>query len=228
MRRVPSTELLDDDSGSADEVQASLDDLRSINRWLGGMRTTRIILKRLNAATPKPAYTVLDVGSGRADSIFQATRELREGGVKIDLVLLDRATTHLPRRADAARICGDALALPFRNESVDIVSSSLFVHHFAPEDLTVLLRESFRVCRIGIAINDLTRSRAHLMLATLGRLVFRSRITSNDAVASVRQAYTPFELEQIVQSALPSASIHITRHWLFRMGVSIVKDRNAL
>ena len=44
--------------------------------------------------------------------------------------------------------------------------------------------------RYGCIINDLRRSRAHLLFAAVGRVLYRSRITTHDSTASVRRAYT--------------------------------------
>ncbi len=47
MHRTVAAELLDSDLGTAEEVAASLADLRVVNRWFGGIATTRSMLERV-------------------------------------------------------------------------------------------------------------------------------------------------------------------------------------
>ena len=51
MKRVPTAELLDTDSGTPAEVAASLGDLRRINRWFGGVATTEDMVGRVARET---------------------------------------------------------------------------------------------------------------------------------------------------------------------------------
>ena len=47
MKRVPTAELLDTDAGRPLKSQASLGDLRMINRWFGGVSTTAAMIERV-------------------------------------------------------------------------------------------------------------------------------------------------------------------------------------
>jgi hypothetical protein len=79
-------------------------------------------------------------------------------------------------------------------------------------------RESLRVCRVAVLVNDLVRHPLHLVLAYAGVPIYRSRITRNDAPASVKQAYTVEEMTEIFRRA-GAAKLEAQRHFLFRMGV---------
>jgi hypothetical protein len=74
------------------------------------------------------------------------------------------------------------------------------------------------VCRVAFLVNDVVRSRVHLALTYAGFPLYRSRITRNDAPASVRQAYTPAELRELLQP-LATGPVQISRHYLYRMGI---------
>ena len=102
------------------------------------------------------------------------------------------------------------------------MSCSLFAHHFDPDPLRVLVAEASRVSRRAVLINDLIRSRLHLLLVYLGLPLFRSRITWHDAPASVQAAYTVAEM-RLLLAGLPFRQISISRHLLFRMGVILWK-----
>jgi len=131
---------------------------------------------------------------------------------------LDREMTHLPKNGSAAKLVGDALQLPFPVAAFDLVASSLFVHHLAPEDIVIFAREALRVCRVAVLVNDLIRHPLHLALAYAGRPLYRSRITRNDAPASVWQAYTMEEMQGFFERA-GCSRVEVRRHYLYRMGV---------
>jgi len=221
MQRKVIAELLDDDLGTAAEIAASLADLRHINGWFGGTRTTIALLRQVARASDVQRLSVLEVGAGNGNVPLAAERVLAREGVRLDVTLLDRRASHLPSNS-AASVAGDALRLPFRDGAFDVVSSSLFAHHFAPDALRLFAHEALRVCRRAVLINDLIRSRMHLALVYLGLPLFRSRITWHDAPASVRQAYTVDEIRGLL-SSLPAQRIEIRRHYLYRMGALLWK-----
>ena len=220
MKRTVIAELLDDDLGTPQEIAASLGDLRHINDWFGGTRTTTTLLRRVARRARLSKLSVLEVGSGLGDVPLTAQRTLARQGIEAQITLLDRLWTHLP--TGASSIAGDVMLLPFRNASFDVVSCSLFAHHFEPPELPGFVSEALRVSRQAVLINDLVRTRMHLALVYLGLPLFRSRITWNDAPASVRRAYTVQEMRSIL-AKVPASRVDITRHFLYRMGVLIWK-----
>jgi SAM-dependent methyltransferase len=221
MKRSVTAELLDDDLGTPQEIAASLRDLRHINDWFGGTATTTTLLRRVARRAHLSKLSVLEVGSGLGDVPLTAQRTLARQGIEVQVSLLDRLWSHLPTSGTAS-VSGDAMRLPFRNAAFDVVSCSLFVHHFDPPELPRFVTEALRVSRQAVLINDLVRNRLHLLLVYLGLPLFRSRITWNDAPASVRRAYTIEEMRSLL-AKVPARRIDISRHFLFRMGVLIWK-----
>ena len=221
MQRKVIPELLDDDLGTPAEIAASLADLRHINDWFGGTRTSTALLRRVAYEHGSRELSVLEVGAGAGHVPLAAQRTLAREGIDLHVTLLDRSLSHQPTRGTAS-IVADALHLPFCNNAFDVVLSSLFAHHLEPALLRVFAGEALRVCRRAMLINDLTRSRVHLALVHLGLPLFRSRITWHDAPASVRRAYTVDEMRELL-SPLAKRRIEITRHYLCRMGVLVWK-----
>lgn len=221
MRRTVTPELLDDDLGTPAEVASSLADLRYINQSFGGIQTTLSLVRSVFAECNCRRLSLLEVGSGSGDVPLAAQRMLARQGLELAVTLLDRKWTHLPTNG-VRSVSGDALQLPFRDNSVDVVSCSLFAHHFDPDPLRRVASEALRVCRRAVLINDLVRSRLHLWLVYAGLPSFRSRITRHDAPASVRNAYTTSEMRQLL-AGLPAERIVISRHHLYRMGVVLWK-----
>lgn len=217
MKRVVIPELLDSDSGTPEEIRASLADLRRINRWFGGTGTTTALLRRVAEQSREPRISILDVGAGSGEAAIAAAEAM---GARV--TLLDRAISHLPRNG-VPTVAGDAMSLPFPASSFDVVSSSLFLHHLEPEQIVACVNEALRVARVAVVVNDLERSPAHLGLVYAGMPLFRSRLTRHDAVASVKRAYTAKELRGML-ARTRAARVEITSHYLFRIGVIVWKE----
>jgi Methyltransferase domain len=222
MKRVNTPEILDSDGCSPKDVQASLRDLGRINRWFGGVATTQALIEQVAQATGLRHFSLLEVAAGTGEASQIVSQRLAQRGITLDITLLDRAWSHLPRRGDA--IVADALALPFVDAAFDLVSCNLFAHHLDPRDLARFAGEAFRVSRQAVLINDLVRHPLHLVLVYAGFPLMRSTISRFDGVASVRRAYIPGELQQILSSgAEPALRVDISRHFLFRMGAIVWK-----
>src|SRR5437764_6445020 len=188
IKRRPTAELLDTDSGTAEEVAESLRDLRSFNQRLGVVRTTRDVIRTVARKTGKTNFSLLELAAGTGLVPMQSDQEQRHEGVNLDVTLLDRAATHLPQNGTSKKTVADALNVPFQDSAFDLVSCTLFLHHLSPEDVVKFAREALRVCRVAVLVNDLVRHPLHLALAYAGVPIYRSRITRNDAPASVQQA----------------------------------------
>jgi SAM-dependent methyltransferase len=226
MQRISQAEILDSDACPPVEAEASLRDLCRINRWFGGVATTRDMIERVAYATGKKSFSVLEVAAGFGEVSKAAGRQLAGRGITLDVTDLDRVRTHLLRGNRA--VVSDALALPFPGCSFDLVSCSLFAHHLEPADLARFAAEALRVARCAVLINDLVRHPLHLALVYAGFPLMRSYVSRVDGLASVRRAYVPDEMRGIVASvAKPTPRVEISRHFLFRMGVIAWKERNC-
>ena len=131
---------------------------------------------------------MLEVASGDGYVMQTMANELADQGIQLDVTLLDRAASHLPLNGGMPKVTADALRLPFRDDSFDLVACSLFLHHLSPHHAVEFARESLRVCSTAVLVHDLVRHPVHLALAYAGLPLYRSRITRNDAPASVWQA----------------------------------------
>lgn len=218
MKRLPTPELLDSDAGSPSEVATTLGDLRRINRWFGGVGTTRAMVERVIEGSGARSLSILEVAAGSGDVPLQVRESLKARGVRLDVTLLDRAASHLKNGHATRALVADALNLAVKDSSFDLVSSALFVHHLAPDQVVQFVNEALRVCRIAVLINDLIRHPLHLALVYAGTPLYRGRLTRHDAPASVRQAYTLNEMLTMLRQTSASR-IEIHRHYLFRMGV---------
>ncbi len=223
MQRVDTAEILDSTSCPRDEVETSLRDLCRINRWFGGIATTKSLIERAATQSGRKKLSVLEVAAGLGEVPRAAAAQLERKGISLDITDLDRVDTHLQH--DHRALVGDALALPFRDNSFDLVSCSLFAHHLKPAEITQFAHEALRVSRIAFLINDLIRDPLHLALVYAGFPLMRSYVSRVDGVASVKRAYTPNEMRDILTNG-SKRRIDISRHFLFRMGVIVWKQHS--
>lgn len=218
MKRTSTPEYLGSRSGfTTKEIAASLADLRMINRWFGGTRVARKLMQRVARVTGSRSLRWLDVAAASGDIATSLAREFADQGVRLQTVVLDRAHEHLSKALPAVQ--GDALALPFQDASFDVVATSLLVHDLEPAEVRKFLREALRVARTAVLINELRRSWTHLALVYAGMPLF-SRITRHDAPASVKKAYTPAELREIISDG---HRYELRRFYLWRMGIIVWK-----
>ena len=226
MKRVVVAELLDTDAGTPREVEGSLKDLRMFNNWFGGVHTMASLLRRVAQQRKLKEISWVDVAGGEGYVATRTQKSLARSGIASHPVILDRAPTHLSARHPG--VCGDALALPFRDNSFDAVGCSLFLHHLEPAEIVRFAREGLRVARHAFLIHDLQRHPLHLALGYLGMPLYRSRITRHDAPASVRRAYTVEEVQKMLSPVAAAGNIEINTFYLFRMGVIVWKQPNMI
>jgi ubiquinone/menaquinone biosynthesis C-methylase UbiE len=216
VKRTVVPELLDSDRGTREEVEGSLNDLRMFNRRFGGIHTTTSVLHTIARDRGLTKITWLDVAGSTGDVATFTGRSLSTYGIDSETVVLDRSASHM--NGLHMSVCGDAMMLPFADNSFDAVGCSLFAHHLEREEIKVFAREGLRVARHAFFIHDLIRHPLHLALAYAGFPLYRSRITRHDAPASVRRAYTVEEMREMLQSS-GAADLEIETYFLFRMGV---------
>lgn len=219
-------ELLDTDEGTAREVATSLKDLRMFNSWFGGVHTMSSLLRMVARQRRLKEISWVDVAGGEGYVATRTQRSLARSGITCQPVILDRVPTHLSKTHPG--VCGDALALPFGNNSFDVVACSLFLHHLEPDEIVRFATEGLRVARHAFLIHDLQRHPVHLALGYLGMPLYRSRITRHDALASVRRAYTVDEVRTMLAPVASGKNIEIRKFFLFRMGVIVWKHPNMI
>jgi len=96
VQRRPSPELLDSDSGTHAEIAGSISDLRLINRWFGGVATTRTLIQTVARKTGSSEFSLLEVAAGDGSLAQDVHASLQRYGIRINVTLLDRAASHLP------------------------------------------------------------------------------------------------------------------------------------
>ena len=201
-----------------EEAHRNLRDLQRVNRWLGGRRAL------LRAALPflAPNTRLLDVGCGSADQpAWLAGRVPMRAPVG-----LDRQWLHVRQAPASVRtVVGDVRALPFPRLSFDVVTVSLFLHHFDGAEVAAVLRSLFALARRAIVVNDLHRAHVPWLFArAVFPFVFESPISVSDGLLSIRRSFRPEELRAaFLEAGLPQARVR--RSFPYRL--IAVAERNG-
>jgi SAM-dependent methyltransferase len=202
--RKRGVEILDLPDVDPRLVTRSLSDVARANTLFGGKSCALDELEGVLTALPAAA-TLLDVGTGLGDIPCSARKLAEQRGVELTTIGLDSALA-LARASRGSldfSVCGDALRLPFADDSIDLVMCSQVLHHFASPDAEVLLREMNRVARVRVIVCELRRSwvaAAGLWLASFP-LGFHA-VSRHDGVVSVMRGFTARELSDTVHQAI--------------------------
>jgi SAM-dependent methyltransferase len=231
MRLVPQrsnrSEIMDRADNATSDLRAALGDLCRTNRWLGGRRALFSALRPFLLSGSGP-LEILDVGTGGADLPLEMFRFGLRIGRELRVTAIDRE----PRTAGIAAseaagcprvrvLCADAWRLPFADRSFDLVTASLFLHHFEHEEIVRLLDKFRRLSRRAVLVNDLHR---HLVpwafIYCVSRLTLRHPMYVHDAPLSVLRGFTPSELSRAARET-GASPIRLQRRWPFRLALTV-------
>lgn len=230
--RATTPELMDDLSLATDELRQNLDELEILNTWLGGYRPVLAALARLRPRFPpgRP-LRLADLGSGGGDTLRHVARWARRRGVGAELTGIDanafmlgyaRAKSQAYPEISYEQL--DIFSPEFAAQPYDVLTASLFCHHFTDAELVDLLRRWHRQAGVAVVINDLHRHPlAYHSIKYLTRLFGGSRLVQNDAPLSVARAFSRADWQRLLAQA------GITKYelrwcWAFRWQVIIYAE----
>jgi ubiquinone/menaquinone biosynthesis C-methylase UbiE len=110
----------------------------------------------------------------------------------------------------------------FKDLRFDIITSTLFTHHFNNDELTKLYRQLQRQANYAILTNDIHRHFvAYHSINLLTSLFSKSYMVKNDAGLSVKRAFVLNDLKQILHNA--GITMYTIRwKWAFRWQIIIL------
>jgi SAM-dependent methyltransferase len=183
-----------------------------VNRWLGNRGRLLAAVRPFLETSAHPS--LLDVGCGSADVPLWIAAQM---GRPVEVVGVDLKPLHLQAAQGPLRgVVADVHALPFADDRFDVVTASLFLHHFDGADVARVLRELHRVARRALVVNDLRRARVPYVFGRAAfPLLFRSPVSVGDGLLSIRRAFTAAELAQAFVDAGVPASVR--GHWPYRL-----------
>jgi len=192
---------MDDLSRPEHEFAAAYRELKIINRTLGGVRA---IERFLPPAKRGVNLLMLDVAAGACD-VSEALLEK----LPCRIVTLDLNARGLKLAEKSWPVVADALALPFREDTFDVVMASLFFHHLSNDNCVQVLSQMWRIAKQRILINDLHRHAvAYFSIRALTALFSKSRMVRHDGPVSVLRAFRSRELLDIAGRAGVPARVH--------------------
>lgn len=219
MKRSYQAEIMDDFSIQDERIDKALHELKIINKFLGGIATTRSALKHF-AESVTEELKIIDIGSGSSDNLVAAKDKFKN----LRIISIDKNLRALSSSKNLlVKVNSDAFELPFKNESHDIIHAALFLHHFNEEQIQILLKEFLRIATRGIIINDLQRSYLALIGIKLLTILFsKSVMVKNDGPLSVKRGFTKSGLINLLLDAGVN-NFTIKWKWAFRWMVVIKK-----
>jgi ubiquinone/menaquinone biosynthesis C-methylase UbiE len=220
-------EHLDKGDYTPEEYEGCMVELRRVNRYLGDTSVLRRSLLPLIERAGLREFSVLDVGAGSGELlrvIAGWARETERRAHLVGLELNERSATAILEEsegfAEINSVRGDALRLPFEDNSFDYAMCSLFTHHFKDDGVVGILRELSRVARRGLFVIDLHRHAfAYYFFTTVGRLFLHNRLIREDGALSILRSFRPAELQELARRARLS-NIKVERRFPFRLVLS--------
>jgi hypothetical protein len=224
LKRSYQKEMMDDFSIVDERIDTALSELKLVNKFLGGEETSIAGFKILFDSNNISDLRVLDIGAGTSDIFYKLNSKFPN----IRFCSLDRnkkICEMLKDRSDINPLFGDVLHAPVKPKSVDVVHSSLFIHHFTEEEIKEIIISSLSIANYGIIINDLRRSVLALIGIKLLTFLFsKSVLVMNDAPISVKRGFLKPELLNLLED-LEISNYEIKRKWAFRWLIVIPKQQ---
>jgi len=227
-KRSNEPELMDDLDASGGIIDVTLKELETINLLLGGNYVTINGIHKLLSNTQAPTISIADLGCGSGDILRLIRKSMAKKGVRAELIgidanpnIIEYANRHSRAEYDIRFETMNIFSDDFGRREFDIVTGTLFFHHFTNQELINFFTGLKTKVRIGIVINDIHRHWfAYYSIKWLTALFSKSAMVKNDAAVSVMRAFRKKELEYILEKA-GIQNYRIVWMWAFRWQVVI-------
>lgn len=225
-RRSQKPELMDDFEVDGFIIEQTLRELEIINKWLGGNYVTINAIDKLIGKDRDKTWRIIDLGCGGGEMLKLIALWARKRSIRVELIGID-ANQHVVNYAEKnslefpeiSFITGNVLSEDVMPMAADIITATLFTHHFSDKDLIWLFQRAKKCASVGLVINDLHRHWfAYRSIKMLTALFSKSPLVKNDAGLSVLRAFKKHELVRILQAAGIS-QFSIKWRWAFRWQV---------
>ena len=156
----------------------------------------------------------------------KTNRQAKLYGVELNEISANSIISESKKFNEISAIRGDALSLPFADNSFDYTICSLFTHHFTDEKVVENLRELNRVSRLGIFVIDLHRHPIAYAFYKVFCVAFRIIPTRPRRRFDCRfyAEFKPNELSDLAEKA-NLENVSVKRHFPFRLVLNQNKER---
>lgn len=228
-KRSEEKELMDDLECSGQELEQTLRELKTINHWLGGNHVTTDGLAKIMKLNPQSSYRIADIGCGGGDMIRIMNDWAESNKKQVDFVGIDANRNIIElakvRLNDVTNVnwqVQNVFEPEFSKEKVDIITCTLFTHHFTDAELITLIQSFRQKSTLGLVINDLHRHWfAFHSIRILTKLFSKSPMVQHDASLSVLRSFQKADLERILAKA-GIKTYQISWFWAFRWQVLVL------
>lgn len=228
-KRSEEKELMDDLECSGQELEQTLRELKTINHWLGGNHVTTNGLAKIMKLKPQSSYCIADIGCGGGDMIRIMNlwakvkkKQVNFAGIDANRNIIELAKVRLSDVTNVHWQVQNVFEPEFSKEKVDIITCTLFTHHFTDAELIKLIQAFRQKATLGLVINDLHRHWfAFHSIRILTKLFSKSPMVQNDAALSVLRGFRKSDLEGILAKA-GVKTYQISWFWAFRWQILVL------
>jgi 2-polyprenyl-3-methyl-5-hydroxy-6-metoxy-1,4-benzoquinol methylase len=225
-QRSSQKEMMDDLQFSGEELRQTLNELKTVNKLLGGNKVLTDGLSKFVEKYPKTHYHIADVGCGGGDMVKVMAKWAEKNRLQVTFHALDAnphiitlAKENLKEYPNVHFHTADVFEADYGVEKLDIITCTLFTHHFTDPQLVEMLKNFRKNAHLGLVINDLHRHPlAYHSIKFITRLFSKSEMVKNDGPISVLRSFTYRDLQFILQEA-GWEQHQIKWNWAFRWQV---------
>lgn len=227
--RATGLEVMDDLNVTGPDLIQALRELDSINYLLGGNYVSlNGVAQLLDGRTSGDEIHIADLGCGSGDLLKRIRSLLERKGISGRLTGFDAnanvirfAREHTPSTCRIQYETLNIFSEDFQQRRFDVVTGTLFFHHFSNNELVTFFNRLKDQVKVGIVINDIHRHWfAYYSIKWLTGLFSRSKMVKHDAPLSVLRAFRKSELVGILRQA-GFTRFRIRWCWAFRWQVLI-------
>jgi 2-polyprenyl-3-methyl-5-hydroxy-6-metoxy-1,4-benzoquinol methylase len=223
-------ELMDEPC-SYEDFRACIRDIETLNTLTFASRPTLRWLEQIvEKLPPTEPLRILDIGCGAGDMLRRIERWARKRRIAVQLTGIDlnphatRAACEFTQTDSTIQwVTGDVLAYA---EPVDIVVSSLFMHHLPETEIVRFLAWMEATARCGWFVSDLTRERIPYRFIGAFTAVARfHRFVRYDAPVSIRRSFREADwTRMIAASGLAADQTQLARWTPARLCVARTRE----
>jgi|SRR5690554_1113224 len=230
--RSKQIEIMDNIDFKGVEMHNLLNDLRFVNKWLGGNKTTISGIKKILKNHPKnKEITILDIGCGDGEMLRNCAEFGRKNGFIFNCIGIDFNQNILKLAEDKSRNYSninfqktDVLLEVDQIPTADITLFTLFLHHFENDDIERLLNRSLNKTNIAVIINDLHRNKlAFTLFKWFSKILLNTKTAYHDGLVSIARGFNSRELKSIANQ-IPNQNSIIRWRWAFRFQWIMLKN----
>lgn len=223
-RRSTQAEYSDDLALPAAVVARNYRELARINRLFHFADPFQRILAGWLGHDQVKSLSILDLGAGDGSLGRTLEKWSAKRGWQWRVTNLDFNPLALHLNPAGRNVTGSVLALPFADNSFDVVIASQMTHHLTDPQTEQHFREAWRVTRDALLLNDLHRNAALLAIVWLSiHAAGLSRDMRADGLISVLRGWRVPEWQTLAAAAgIPDARV-----WLYYGSRVMLQARKA-